>query len=262
MTPDKLKKYKAFFADHIARFNTDDPFIAANLKLKEVHTQKVCDETDYLTDALDLPETDRLIASAIALFHDISRFEQFYNHRTFADAKTFPHSIRSADILTETGILADLPADQQQIIDTAVRCHGQKSLPADLDERTLLFCRLIRDADKIDIYRVVLKNYREYHDCPEGFVMDIPEPHSHHASPHVIRAVLDKQPTDYASLRTVTDVKLLQLGWIFDLNFSASLARLHSRGQITELLSLLPDDPELKPVHNLITNHLKTHLPT
>ncbi len=43
----------------------------------------------------------------------------------------------------------------------------------------------------------------------------------------------------------MNDMKLCQLGWVYDLNFAASLERLKQRGYIDELFSLLPQTPEI-----------------
>ena len=42
MQPQQLTEYKQWYADYVAGFYGDDPFINANLKLKEEHTGRVC----------------------------------------------------------------------------------------------------------------------------------------------------------------------------------------------------------------------------
>lgn len=41
-----------------------------------------------------------------------------------------------------------------KIVETAIRSHSCFRLDESLDEETLMFCNIIRDADKIDIFKV------------------------------------------------------------------------------------------------------------
>ena len=126
-------------------------------------------------------------------------------------------------------------------------------LPAD----TILFARLIRDADKIDIFHVVIKNYKEYLSKPEGFVLEVAFPDTPGCTPEVAAAVLARRPIDYRDLKTIDDVKLMQLGWVFDINFPASLARIRDRGYLGELIDLLPDTPEMARIVGFVTDYVE-----
>ena len=70
------------------------------------------------------------------------------------------HAELGADILFLDGFIdryptEGLPEGWRALCETAVRLHNKLDLPSHLDPRTRLFCQLIRDADKTDIFRVV-----------------------------------------------------------------------------------------------------------
>jgi hypothetical protein len=93
MEQGQLEKFRAWFNDYVAGFYGDDEFVNANIKLKEEHSKRVCKEMLYLADELGLPDEQRRIAEATALFHDIGRFEQFARYRTYNDPRSVNHCL-------------------------------------------------------------------------------------------------------------------------------------------------------------------------
>lgn len=260
MQQKDLEHFKGWFAEYIAPFYGDDNHVNANLKLKEDHTYRVCDETVALANALDLNEQHRLLAETIALFHDLGRFPQFDKYRTFMDLKSKNHSELSIEVLREERILDRLVEDEAEFIFSAIGLHNQKNLPEDLDEQTRLFAKLVRDADKIDIYYVAIKNYQEYKSCPEGLVYEVELADDGSYSPHIFEAVMQNVPVSYNDLRTLNDVKMLQLGWVFDINFDHSLRIIRQRRYLLQLLAMLPRTPDITKLGQQIFNYLDSRL--
>lgn len=200
---------------------------------------------NLLADAIGLNENDKLIAQSIALLHDTARFEQFAKFKTFADAKSFNHSLQAVKILSQYNVLSDIPHDEAQIIEQAISCHGAKEICPGCSQRSLIFAKLIRDADKIDIFRIAAENYVDYQDKPEGFVQDLPTNDPDGYTKAVLQAVFDQRRVNYSELQTINDVKLLQIGWVFDINFPQSLKRMRQKGHIEQIMNLLPQDDQI-----------------
>lgn len=215
-----------------------------------------------LTDAIGLSENDKLIAQSIALLHDTARFEQFYKFRTFADARSFNHSLRAVEILREKKVLADIPPDETHIIEQAISCHGAKEICSSCNEHSIIFAKLIRDADKIDIFRIASENYVDYQDKPEGFVQDLPTNDPDNYTQSVLQAVFDQRRVSYSELQTINDVKLLQMGWVFDINFPKSLIRIRQNGHIQQIMALLPEDDQLKNAIQYVRQYMDTQIAT
>jgi hypothetical protein len=260
MQEKDLEYFRAWFADYIAPFYGDDEYINANLKLKEDHTYRVCDEIVELARSLGLNERQRLIAETIALFHDLGRFPQFDKYRTFVDLKSTSHSRLSVEVLQKESVLEELSEDEVKLIHSGISLHNQKSLPADLDEQTELFAKLIRDADKIDIYYVVIKNYQEYESCPEGLVYEVDLADDGSFSPHVLEAIMQGVPVSYHDLRTLNDAKMLQLGWVFEINFDHSLKRIRQRRYLLQLMAMLPRTAEIAKLGQRVFKYLDSRL--
>lgn len=103
-----------------------------------------------------MSEYEQKLAWLLGMLHDVGRFEQLRRFHTFVDAQSVDHAALGADILFHEGHIRDYvqEADEDTLIETAVRWHSAYRLPEDLDERTRKFANILRDADKIDILKV------------------------------------------------------------------------------------------------------------
>jgi len=246
MEQQQLDEFRRKFDEYAAGFYGDDEFVNANLKLKENHSNRTCEEMRYLADEVALTANQRRIAEAAALFHDLGRFKQFAEYRTYNDAKSVNHCRLSLEILRERNMLAGVEEREKEIIEKAIEYHGCKELPGDLDGEYLLFSKLLRDADKLDIFFVVTQYYKQYRDNPDGFRLEVELPDVPEYSGEVVEAILNGQRFDYSRLRTWNDMKLLQLGWVYDVNFTATLRRIKERKFLEKIVDFLPQTGDIE----------------
>jgi hypothetical protein len=242
----ELAGFKQWFDDYVQGFYDIDPVIDANVELKYQHTLHTCEEMRYLTTALELPHNEHLLAETVALFHDLARFEQFRDYRTFVDAVSLNHGCHAVYLLGKLGLLAALPHQEQDMVTTAIGLHNAKVIPDDLSPEVLLLTRLIRDADKMDIYRIFHHYCEQLRDDPENFKANLDLPVTSEYTPAIMKSLLGRKPIDYSALRTSTDVTILHMAWIYDINFVPSLRRIMDRGHLAELISHMPDDPDVR----------------
>jgi len=243
-----LEKYREWFDDYVARFYGDDVYVNANLKLKEDHCRRTCNEMRYLADELSLSDNQRRIAGLIALLHDIGRFRQFVKYGTYNDTRSEDHCLLSLKVLRETKVLDGIEKEEKQLIEKAIEYHGQKQLLADLEGECLLFSQLIRDADKIDVLYVVTEYYRQYRDNPEEFMLELEFPDEPGYSAEVVGGILCGRRIDNSELRTLNDMKLCQLGWVYDVNFAATLKRIRQRRFLEQIIDFLPRTEDIEKV--------------
>lgn len=141
---------KEIFLKYTDRYDQSN----GKIHLKIVHTLAVAEVMNQLTKSLSLTEKQCELAYICAIFHDIGRFEQVRRFETFLDHLSVDHAQLGCEVLEENGFLKELSAKEQKIVLTAIRNHNRFRIEEGLDEETLLFCKLIRDADKCDIFRV------------------------------------------------------------------------------------------------------------
>lgn len=118
---------------------------------KQKHSLRVMEISNKIAKALNLSEDDIELATLIGLLHDIGRFEQFTQYHTFKDAFSLDHGDYGEQIL-QKDMRNYIDTDEyDDIIKIAVRNHNKYGIEEGLTERQLLFAKLIKDADKIDI---------------------------------------------------------------------------------------------------------------
>jgi len=163
MNRDHLKYFQSWFNDYVSNFYSKDQDQENDwaIQLKEEHSWKVREEIMLISQRLNLSENDILIAEVLGLFHDIGRFYQYQKYKTFRDDLSEDHAKIGARIVTDSHLLDDLTKVEKNVITKGILYHNIHTLPEDTDPHCLFFCKLLRDADKLDIWRVVINYYRE-----------------------------------------------------------------------------------------------------
>jgi HD domain-containing protein len=251
MDQNELTSLKRWFAEYCASFFTTVVEDQRNLVVKQDHTREVCLNAVRIATDLKLSEHEVLLAEATGLFHDVGRFPQYQQYKTFDDSISVNHAALGARVLLEKNVLRGLPKPEQDLIVRSVSLHNVFSLPELLDERTLLFARLLRDADKLDILRVVLEFFgQDVGHRAEAVALGLPDTPGY--SPVVLDCLKRGEMARKADLRTLNDFKLLQLAWLYDLNFKSSLRAVLERGYFDKLVSMLPATAEIAEAAALV----------
>lgn len=248
-----LTELRRWFDGYVRGFYYDDPARQRNIALKEEHTHRVVAAMNRIAAGIGLSEHDLAIAEATALFHDLGRFRQYRDYGTFRDPESTNHAVLGLRELAASRILHRFDRVDRLQVCEAIFHHNRRFLPERLGERSLLFCRLIRDADKLDIWRVFDEYYRAGERNP---VVELGLTESGYVSDSIISAVLDGRVPNYLDLKTTEDFKVLQLSWVFDLNFGPSFAMLRERGYIGKIASYLPDSEKTREMLALINRHV------
>ncbi|MGA2070477.1 MAG: HD domain-containing protein [Sedimentisphaerales bacterium] len=260
MNKEQLNGFKAWLDKFVAGFYGDDEYINANIKLKQDHSARVCAEMLYLADELRLSDNQRLLAETIALFHDVGRFLQFARYRTYSDPKSINHCLLGLEILQKENVLVQLPDDERQVIEAAIRYHGEKELPGNLTGDTLPFSKMIRDADKLDIFNVIINAYIRYRNDPDNSKLEIGFPDEPGFTPEVLDTILTGDRVDYKALRKLNDLKLCVLGWVYDVNFAPTFRRLKQRRYLETIFEFLPDTPDIHKVREKIFAYIDSRI--
>lgn len=135
-----MKYYTELFNNYYKKFDDSEYWI----KYKYDHTYRVVEYTKKIAQSLNLSKEDIELSQLCGLFHDISRYKQYTEYKTFTDSKSFDHGDMGYTILKELGIDND-------IILISTKIHNKYQVDESLDDRTKLFCNITRDADKLDI---------------------------------------------------------------------------------------------------------------
>jgi hypothetical protein len=260
MEQGQLDNLRKWFDSYVAGFYGDEELVNANIELKDKHSRTVCEEMAWLTDRLGLREGQKRVAEAIGLLHDVGRFRQFAQYRTYRDATSCNHSALGVQVIREEKVLDGIDECEREYIEEAIRHHGDKELPQDMGGETLLYCRLIRDADKIDIYRVVIDYYARYLRDPAQFKIELEVPDEPWYSQEFVEHLLKGERIDYEKMKTFNDVKLLMLSWVYDVNFVATLERIKQRGFLEKVVDFLPRNEDIERVRRKVLEYVDSQI--
>ncbi|MBF0539835.1 MAG: HD family phosphohydrolase, partial [Nitrospirae bacterium] len=145
-------------------------------------------------------------------------------------------------------ILSQIPEKYAELILTAVRFHNALNLPKKIDKDALLLLKMLRDADKLDIWRVFLELLAlplSLRPSAPGFKLPIVDEYNSNA----VKNIFNKKVVLISQLKCENDIKLMQLSWIFDLNFKETIKLMIERDYINKLLANIPNTEEIKKLN-------------
>jgi hypothetical protein len=223
--------------------------------LKITHSIRVSGICAEIGADLGLNGERLYLARTIGLLHDVARFEQLIRYGTFVDRVSVDHGALGADLLREAPLVKALTATDRAILLHAVRHHNAAAIPPESDPGVSFYLQLVRDADKLDIYRVLLEIYRrpaEGEPASEALQLK----NSPEVSPAIAAAIEAGHIAPMAAVRTEADLLLVRLAWVYDLNFGTSLKRLAQRGYIPLLAKALPQTVPIEHLVGRVRDHV------
>ena len=223
------EKAQEVFDNYVNQFDVQDD----KVRLKIEHTARVTELCERIARSLKLSEEDVNLAWIMGLLHDVGRFEQLKDFGTFNDAQSIDHAKYGVKLLFDEGHIRDYLEDKScdSLIRIAIWNHNVFRMPEELTERELLFCQILRDADKIDILRVnveipietiynctteVLKNAVVTEEVMQSF-----------SEEHAVEHRLKKKPVDHV----VGHASL-----VFELVYPISICIVEEQGYLEQIL--------------------------
>jgi hypothetical protein len=254
-----LPDLEEWFAAYCGSFAGDDDEAQKNYALKQLHTLKVKENIRLLAVSAGL-ENDRLVlAEAVGLLHDVGRFEQYQRFRTFRDRDSVNHAALAVDVIRRHNLLDALSNDEAEVVIQAVRLHNVFNMPLSLSGDQRLYLNLIRDADKLDIWRVFV-DYFHLPESERASAATLGFPDLAECSSEVVSCLERREMVDLALIRSVNDFKLLQLSWVFDLHFPLSFRLARQRGHLAQLAALLPLTTDVERALRMLWEYLSSRL--
>lgn len=237
-----LKRMHAWMTAYMKSFYTDDAEVQNGILIKEKHTGYVTSNCIELAKNLNLSQHDIELAEIIGLFHDVGRFYQYQKYKTFNDAQSEDHAELALKVIDDLEFFNELDRKDFEVVRFAIQNHNKKEIAPTDDERKKLFAELIRDADKLDIYRVLEPYFaQENADKMPNFITG----RDPAISPDFIENFVNGVQTDYRKIRTNGDRKIVRLMWIYNVNFQWTMKKILERGYIDKIVENLPMDEKV-----------------
>ena len=224
---------------YMNRFSSDTELIQQNFDLKRSHIQRVVTYTEQIAEAtLPTPLLCQLAITA-AWLHDIGRFEQLNTVQTYTDSTELDHGTLGVQILEANNWVQSLPESYRHVLNYSIENHNKLSIPTTTDVVATEVCKVIRDADKLDIIDQTIqefgsKNRKKNHLFSLG-LKDSPA-----ISPEVAKHLEQQKLISKSELQTVTDFKLMIMQFVLDFNFKKSFIILNNKQLMKLLFEVLP----------------------
>lgn len=276
---------KKTFQEYTDRYDSANP----KIKLKIDHTYRVADLCEQIAQSLELSAAEVDLAWLSGMLHDVGRFEQLRRYNTFSDAQSIDHARFAVELLYDEGLITDyvpeisttelvagartwrsmggvneshtsqsedMPlSDISQTLRIAIGEHSAYRIQKELDERTRMFCQILRDADKVDIFRVICDTPMEE---VYGFqTKDIlrsaitPEVMQAFYEHHAVLRKLKKCPADYI---------VAHGSLTFELVYSESLRIAKEQGYLKQMMSFQSENPDTAEIFEDLRKDLNDYL--
>lgn len=225
-----FKKAEKSFKEYLNDYNVEDGSIALKIR----HTYEVVRKSEYIAMGLGLDKENIELAKIIALLHDLGRFEQIKEFKEFNDRK-IEHAEFGVRALFDNKMISQFIENRKydNIIRKAIYNHNKFKIEDNLEDNELLHCKIIRDADKLDNFRVKQKDKLE-----DMF------PKVYNSETINYESISDKVYEDFMKhkcikledRKTVIDYWVCVIAFIFDLNFDISLQYVKEKDYIDILV--------------------------
>ena len=242
------ERYNAY----VDTFRGADGKLPPMMELKRIHTAHVVANARLIAKGEGFDTETARACDAAAILHDTGRYEQLKRYNTFRDADSIDHAVFSHDIVKEKGWLDGDP--RREAILTAVLVHNRRDVPDDLDPLTEAAVHTVRDADKLDIFRVLENQIATTdwrHNCEAFWNL----PTTVRPNPAVVAAIRAGRPVDYQNIKSLADFVLIQVGWMYGgIHYATSRRLCAERGHLDfrqNFLHELTDDPAVDELCDL-----------
>lgn len=222
--------------EEFTQFTHNFDFKEKEIKRKYFHSLRVQTLCENIAKEEKLPDDKIAIISAVGLLHDYGRFYQWTKYHTFSDQKSIDHGDYAVDELFNKNHIKDYVKNKKDYstIYNAIKYHNKYAIPKELKKEDQIMCKIIRDADKLDILYIYtlagLTSYEKGEITP-----DIATQFKNH---ELILSVNRKSKIDYI---------LQTLALVYDLNFSYSFKYLKSNKTIDKIFKQVLNKEKLEP---------------
>lgn len=222
-----IEKAKQEFIKYADEFNMSDIRIAR----KKEHSFRVMKEAEELAINLELPPEEVEIAKLIGLLHDIGRLKQLTIYDTYEDYQSIDHGDLAVEILTKDNYLRNFieETEYDNIILKAIKNHNKFKIEDGLTEKELFFAKLIRDADKLDIFYEGVEMFWEAEEERQKVMKS-------EVSQGVIEQFNKKETIKRENVKNSADDVIGFIAFIFDINFEYSKNKIKKEKYIEKLL--------------------------
>ncbi len=258
MNLEILEDIKTWFDNYIKTHIPEKLQSNQMIQIKLEHSRNVADNCRAIAEELKWAESDIIAVEALGLLHDIGRFSQFADFSTFSDSDSVNHGELGCKVVSRSNILSSISGRHRQCILEGIRHHNHRNLVQDVNQDSMPFLKLIRDADKLDIFQIVnkIENNNQLEERMKS-ALNLKSDGSVNSA--VLDEIRENNVVSNSNVKSLVDFHLMQLSWVFDINYSPTFRKISERRYFERIINILPNDKEVQNVAKSISSYLETH---
>lgn len=264
------------FEAYVKKYNIEDE----KIRLKAEHTYRVSALCEQIAKSIELSDEDVELAWFLGMLHDIGRFEQVKRYGTFMDAQSVNHAEFGAALLFDEGLIkefADCSVDENvqkcpesnegnasclndekddmNLIRDAIAWHSAYRLPETMDERTRMFCDILRDADKVDILRVNVEfSFEDIYNVPLDVLRNC------EVADAVMHAVDEQHAVFREWRKTPVDYLVGHICLVYEMVYPETVREVVKQGYLNKLLNFESENEKAQRQFREIRNKMERYL--
>lgn len=252
ITEELLKEYHIEFDKYFKSLIADSPDNQRKVDEIRAHSLRVAANALLLAKFVLQTDEDKQIAGLIALFHDIGKASMISIGTIDTEVSVIQrdHALVSGKIIQQMEFYQTFPADLQLIILKSIESHNKLKLPKLDNEQQTLFARLLRDADKLDIFESSYRFFKEKSGIQPIVTLDLVN--SNEVSDKIIKSIMAGKTASTEDMKTMNDYKLLLMSMAFDLNFKYTFRIMSEKQYIQKIYETLPKRDQIIDVYRSI----------
>ena len=135
-------------------------------------------------------------------------------YHTFVDKDSINHGEYGAKVLFEDGLIRKFIKDDKfdRIIKLAIVNHNRADIEEGLTEREKLHAKIIRDADKADIFTILISGDKKA-------ILEKADLSDDKISDEIYREFVEDKRINYKERKTSADILVSHFNYVYDLNF-------------------------------------------
>jgi len=239
-----MEKFKLIeqFKKYVDNFDIND----IGISRKYYHSLRVMDIAEEIAINENFDKKDIKLSIIVGLLHDYARFPQWKLYKTYNDFESLDHGNYGVDLLFSNNEIQKFNIDKEyydEIYD-AIKYHNKITFPDNISVHNKLLCKLIRDADKLDIFYLFGVD-------KEVFLED-----NYPISEKVKNDFYNHIQINIKDVSSKNDKIILDLGMIYDINFDYSFKYIKENKLIEKMYDNLTNKKMFKEYFDYIIKYI------
>ena len=243
-----IENAKKVFDEYVSNY---DPTVG-RIKLKIEHIKRVAENIKNIALEQGLDSEQIKLAEIIGLLHDIGRFEQVRLYDTFSDKISVNHGEYGVKVLFKDGLINKFKLSEKDkaIVKLAILNHNRDKIQEGLADEQLLYAKMIRDADKLDIYYTMCK-----YDFKDTFWY--PDFDCEEISDLIMNEFKNDKKVNYADIKNNADVIVIFYAYVYDLYFETTKNILKEKNYLEKFTEKVCKNFKSEKIHTQVKEILE-----